>query len=170
MGYFINLLPEKWLPIQGYETYYQISDHGRVKSLRTKKILKPFINHKGYYSVDLRVDGKRKTMKTSRLVAVHFLGLQEGKEVNHINGDKFDNFLDNLEWVTHRENCIHKVRVLKKQIGSDSGMAKLNEVQVSEIKALLAADRMPKKRIAEMFDISIYTINDIKAGRTWRHV
>lgn len=111
---------ENWKPINGYEGLYEISDLGRVKSLRRKKNNKPLIfsnckNSNGYNAVNLRKDNKIKRFTIHRLVALNFLENNENKpDVNHIDGNKNNNELNNLEWCTKSENQQHRRNVLKK--------------------------------------------------------
>lgn len=114
---------EVWKDIQGYEGYYQVSNHGRVMSMaRTivttkgtkceyqKRIKAPALDQKGYNRICLTKNSKPKTFKVHRLVADLFIGNPEQKpHVNHINGNKKDNHYSNLEWVTNRENVSHAV-------------------------------------------------------------
>lgn len=99
--------------IEGYEGLYQVSNLGRVKSLnywRTKKerILKPRYNCSGYLHVTLCIDHIQKNHRIHRLVCNAFLTNPDNKEtINHINGIKSDNRLDNLEWATLSENMRH---------------------------------------------------------------
>lgn len=97
---------ETWKPVVGYEEKYEVSDLGRVKNSRGS-IKKSFSNGNGYLSVGLSIGGVRKTKKVHKLVAMAFLGHTPSgfKEViNHINHDRHDNRLLNLEIVTVREN------------------------------------------------------------------
>lgn len=115
---------EVWKDVPGYEGRYQVSDFGRVKSLPKRRgrgkgylyaeaFLAPSIHHHGYAQVHLRKNGKGKSIFVHRLVASAFISNSEGKEqINHINGDKTDNRLENLEWCTNGENQLHKYRVL----------------------------------------------------------
>lgn len=94
-------------------TRYQVSNLGRVKNTLTRKILTPFLHCSGYYSVNLWYQGKVQFYYVHRLVAMAFCeGYEEGKEINHIDGDKFNNKASNLEWVFHKENMEHSTNEL----------------------------------------------------------
>ena len=96
---------EIWRDIIGYENLYQVSNWGRVRSLKSGKILRPAKNSKGYLRVGLYKDGKRKNYKVHRLVAEAFLKPVAGKDfVNHLNEIKTDNHYLNLEYCTAKEN------------------------------------------------------------------
>lgn len=98
---------ETWAAIKGYEEFYQISTLGRVWSKHTKKYLKPFCI-RGYQHVSLILNGKIVKKKVHRLVAEAFLDNPLNKEtVNHLNENKLDNQLINLEWATSRENTVY---------------------------------------------------------------
>jgi hypothetical protein len=87
---------------------YIIYSDGKVFSLNTNKFLKPNKGEKGYLRVRLLFDGKYINYRVHRLVAIAFLPKLEGKnQVNHINGIKDDNRLENLEWCNNQENQIH---------------------------------------------------------------
>lgn len=105
---------EIWKDIKGYEGLYQVSNLGRVKSFKTNKrkyeykYMSLVIDKKGYLTVSLCGNHKRKTYKVHRLVSQAFIPNQEGKtQVNHIDGNKQNNRVDNLEWCTNGENGIH---------------------------------------------------------------
>ena len=111
-------MTEIWKDIEGYEGLYQVSNLGRVKSLDKKrlnsdaiikgKILKPWDNSHGYLQVKFLKDGTKKMPKVHRLVAQAFLRSDNERNfVNHIDGNKSNNNIDNLEWVTKRENNCH---------------------------------------------------------------
>lgn len=106
---------EIWKDIPGYEGLYQVSNFGRVKSLKRidslgriskETILKHDINKKGYFRVCLYKNNRIK-QSVHRLVAKSFLGVSD-LQVNHINGNKNDNRLENIEYVTNRENQSHR--------------------------------------------------------------
>lgn len=104
---------ETWKDIEGYEGFYQVSDQGRVKSLVRKnrikeKLLKTTPSGRGYPMVALCRDGTQAYLTIHRLVATAFIPNPENKEcINHKNGIKTDNRVENLEWATYRENNQH---------------------------------------------------------------
>ena len=105
---------EVWKDIKGYEKLYQVSNLGNIKTLdynHTKKehLLKPILQQDGYYAVNLMKNGKRKRVRVNRLVAIAFLG-DSDLFVNHINGNKLDNRVDNLEWCSAKENTQHALK------------------------------------------------------------
>ena len=98
----------RWKPIEGYENLYLISEEGDVWSIKRGKMLKTQDNGKGYLFVGLHKDGKVKYCYIHRLVADAFIdNPYDNKEVNHIDGNKHNNRVDNLEWVTRLENARH---------------------------------------------------------------
>lgn len=109
-----------WRPIEGHEERYEVSDTGLVRSFysrwgirKTPKILKNSNNMDGYYRVGLHLNGHQYDALVHRLVAVAFISNKENKqEVNHKDGDKKNNNVDNLEWSTRSENILHSVYVL----------------------------------------------------------
>ena len=114
------MLEEKWKPVKGYETEYEVSNLGNIRGKERKntvgrkiaqRILKLRNDKDGYKDVALYKDKKMKRHKVHRLVAIAFIPNPENKkEVNHINGDKSDNKVCNLEWVTSKENTTHAIK------------------------------------------------------------
>lgn len=110
---------EIWKDIKGYEGYYQVSNFGNVRSLdrfdgvhdRKGTKIKPNLKQNGYLQVGLRKHNKRKWFGIHRLVATHFLRNPNNKpQVNHIDCNKQNNNVSNLEWVTGKENQEHAVK------------------------------------------------------------
>ena len=127
-------MEEIWKDIVGYEGLYVVSNLGRVKSIRYKnsRILKPHLNERGYLVVGLSKNGKAKIYKVHRLVMISFVGYLEGKDqVNHIDGNKTNNRLDNLEWCTQSENLRHAY---------DNGLAKKEKHKVRKIRCKETGD------------------------------
>lgn len=114
-------MEEVWKDIKGYEGLYQVSNLGRIKSLSryvdvregvkihiNERVKPHYINKKGYCQIGLCKDGIRKGFLVHRLVADAFIQNPQNKRtVNHINCDKSDNRIENLEWATYSENIRH---------------------------------------------------------------
>ena len=117
---------EQFKDIAGYEGLYQVSNTGKIKSMVGRfggvDNLKQTSNGSGYSTVTLCKDGKRSTRNTHRLVAAAFLG-ESTLQVNHKDGDKRNNSVDNLEWVTAKENIIHAI---------DKGLMRCNTIDIAQ--------------------------------------
>lgn len=143
-------MEEIWKDISGYEGYYRVSNFGRVysvprlnslgnrcggKYLSIRKIgCKK--GQKPYYQVCLCMLGVNTNVKLHRLVAEAFIPNPYNKEeVNHIDGDKSNNNVSNLEWVTHKENCLHSHKYLERNVstGVNHGRNVLSEQDVEQI-------------------------------------
>lgn len=134
---------EIWKNIDGYEGQYQVSNYGNVRGLERKvsnhtgiltvkpKMLKQGKNHKGYPIVYLSKNNKQKTITVHRLVAIAFIPKIENKpQVNHIDGDKTNNHVDNLEWCDNSENQIHAYRLGLNKVTGRAGKPKRPVLQI----------------------------------------
>ena len=100
-------MKEKWLLITNWENY-AVSNTGKIKNVKTGKFLKLFENKSGYLTVSLCQNRKQATFRVHRLVALMFIDNPDcKKEVNHKDGNKKNNNINNLEWMTHKENDTH---------------------------------------------------------------
>jgi hypothetical protein len=110
MGILYKMKEEtkEWMPVVGYEWLYEVSSDGDVKNVKRQKLLRPNKGKAGYLTVVLQKGGLVKSFRIHRIVAIAFIKNPEAKkEVNHINGNKEDNNICNLEWATRRENSQH---------------------------------------------------------------
>ena len=164
-----------WKDIKGYEGHYQVSNFGKVKSIKFRKnrILKNLKHTNGYFIVFLCKDGIIKGQLVHRLIIEHFILNPDNKPwTNHKNGIKTDNRISNLEWVTASENQFHSYKngLHKIHVGSGRGrVCKLNEKQVKEIRIQIKnGEKM--KVLAKQFNVDDSTIGYIKRNKIWQHV
>ena len=102
----LNNVQEEWKPVEGFENLYQVSNLGRISNYRI--ILKPRKINSGYFTTCLTLNGYKTYKLIHRLVATAFITNEAKKrEVNHIDGNKTNNSVVNLEWVTSSENKLH---------------------------------------------------------------
>ncbi|EPR9732925.1 HNH endonuclease [Enterobacter bugandensis] len=164
--------------ISGYEGLYSVTTDGRVYSHPRMRISGHKINgkylartpsEKGYLRVNLFKDGSYKTFKIHRLVAETFIPNPNGKpEVNHLDGDKSNNRVENLEWSTSLENLRHAFQVgLKTTKGASNPRAKLTNLQVKDI---LSATGLSQRALAKRYGVSQAQISSIRQGKSWAHL
>lgn len=175
-------MEEIWKPIKNYEKLYHISNLGRVKSLEKEwisgnnikrhhpDIILKTVLHRGYKAITLSKNKKRKTVKIHRLVAQAFISNPENKpEVNHKNGIKTDNRVENLEYVTYKENMKHATVNGLRAKGNRNGNSKLKEKEIVEIKKMLKAG-IKQNIIAKQFKVTTPVISYIKNNKWWKHI
>ena len=107
-------MKEKWKNVEGYNGLYKISNTGRIVSYKKGKPyeLAPYSNNRGYLAIGLSDGLVRRRYTMHKLVARHFIPNPENKpQVNHKDGDKHNNHVDNLEWVTQSENIQHSYKI-----------------------------------------------------------
>lgn len=134
---------EIWKDIKGYEGIYQVSDLGIIKSLPIDRnnqhshktiLLKPRVDRDGYLLVTLRCKGKNKTFRVHRLVAQAFIPNPENKpQVNHIDEDKTNNMVSNLEWVTAKENVNHGTCIVRSHLSQINDVNRSKRVKLVDI-------------------------------------
>ena len=164
---------EVWRWIEGHEGLYMVSNLGRVMSVPTVSQrgghkyrkpgmeIKPQDNGRGYKFVALYKDGSQLLMTVHRLVASAFLENPEEKpDVNHKDGDKANNKVDNLEWVTKSENMRHASEILH-VMGSNRRFCGEEILAIRE-------DKRTEREIAETYGVAQSVINRIRLGRTYK--
>lgn len=159
---------EIWKPIQGYEGLYEVSNLGRVKSLermvnhrygqRTvrERILKNRPNKRGYHVVLLSENDNLMGFCVHKLVLSAFKEKPKNKpQGNHIDGNKDNNRLSNLEWVTNQENMDHAIDtgLMRKARGINHGLSKLSKNIVLEMRSL-KDENTTYDEIADMFNVN----------------
>lgn len=172
---WVTKMNEVWKPIPGYDKY-EASNLGRIRSLwgvRGKGliILKASIS-RGYYQ--LHISPGRKNIRVHRLVMLAFYGYS-GLHINHKNGVKTDNRLENLEYVSARDNIIHAYRTGLKKPASAHGeschLAKLSEADVYWMRENYVRNgRWNTTTMAERFNVSPQTVSKILKRKIWSHL
>ena len=159
-----NELVEEWREYNGYH----VSNFGKVIN-KNGKALKIQPSKDGYVHTAIKdYDGKW-IRGLHRVVATVFIPNPNNlPEVNHIDGVKTNNKLNNLEWVTKKENQIHASYILGKRLGEDCTRSILKEKQVIEIYELCKSRTLYYKEIAEMYNVKPQEVSDIALGEYWK--
>lgn len=173
---------KRWKKIPGYEDIYDVSSTGDVRSWYGKygnktfiseksKLFKQAVSVKGYNFVVLSKKDNRRTINVHRLVAVLFIKNPENKPcVNHINGVKTDNRVENLEWVTYQENTNHAIDNDLIKRGERNETSKLTRNDVLDIRNTYMLGCFNQKEIAKAFNITRSNVSAIITERSWAHV
>ena len=166
-----DLPSEEWRDVKGYEGRYFVSNLGRVKSFTRKhfRLLVPQIKWTGYATVSLSAfpAGRVKTVFIHRLVAQAFIPNPNNKPyVNHKDGNKQNNCVDNLEWVTTEENNRHARENGLLASGTRHGKAVLTEEQVRYIRE--NPDKLKVKELCEFLGVSRSTVEKCKFGLSYK--
>jgi hypothetical protein len=170
---------EQWRPVVGYEGRYEVSDHGRVRSLdRTVphprlgtqfvkgRLLRHWVLRNGYAQVSLHVNGTEKKETIHRMVLAAFTEVCPDRLVAaHNDGNPLNNHVSNLRWSTQKEN-INDKRLHGTM--ERSGNRKVTEDMVREVR--LNYKKGDAKRIARNLGISVDAVYHIVRGKTWKHV
>lgn len=167
---------EIWKDAKDYEEYFQVSNFGRIFSKRTNKILKTNVSF-GYLSFVTRFNGrnsKSKCLKVHRLVALTFIENPDNKsDVNHIDGNKLNNNVDNLEWVTESENVIHAYNTglipPDKNSGETNPAATITWEIARTIRAMKKENpKLSGKKISVILNISPHVVKNVLSNRHWK--
>lgn len=178
-------MQEVWKPVLGYETAYEVSSLGRVRSVdrevmnrwgttcaRKGQIRAHGVKREGYHFVNLCRKQRAKPMYVHRLVAIAFLPNPDClPQVNHRDGDKSNNAVENLEWCSKSENCQHALSagLYESAKGEAIGNSVFTEAQVSEIRSRWKNGEKQKHLAAE-YGVLPGTIHKIVHRQRWKHV
>jgi hypothetical protein len=161
-----------WRDVIGYEGLYQVSNMGQVRSidvdesktkfrpkLRKGRILKPQLSRR-YLSVILSKEAIHRIFRVHRLVLIAFCGEDPNKpQVNHKNGIRLDNRLENLEWCTGKENTIHAI---------DNGLMPFTKLDKDKVMFILANSHLRRVDLAAKFGVKPNTIWLVLSGSRWK--
>lgn len=182
--------PERWLPIVGFEDYYEVSDLGRVKSLartcyagnnsyrrvdeRVLKGLTSGLSRNGsprkYLAVNLRAPGVSRRREIQMLVLEAFSGPRPaGFQARHLNGIQDDNRIANLAWSTVAENCADTLKHGTRPLGTQKSNAKLREADIPGIRASREAGAS-WRQLARQYNVSTGTVRNVIRKKAWNHV
>lgn len=186
-----SIINEEWREVPGWDGRYSVSNLGRVRTnyvdynnhtgilvrKKVENIRVPTVHPKGYFYISLSAPKKRWFVGVHKLIALAFIANPNNYTIiNHKNGQKTDNRIENLEWCSHKQNMHHAWRTgLMKNArltGVKHHRARLCDDDIRFIRKLITdfSDIAKKREIATLYHISIYTINDILKRRSWKHV
>lgn len=197
-GSILNRACEEWRPVNGFAREYHVSNFGRVKSLSRyvgsrhgglrlikERILSPYLTS-GYPMVRLQKDCELASKHVHQLVAYAFLGAPPGPighgrgkwQVNHKDGDKGNPRVENLEWVTQRENLQHAIDNGLVTHGERNGNSRITTSDVVAIRLYFARNRGDGKaarpgllgELARRYDITPTHVHNIVTRKAWRRV
>lgn len=171
---------EIWRPIPGWEGVYEASDQGNIRRIISahgapiSRSMKPIHHNQGYRYVRLRFKGRTSVSLIHSLVMQAFVGDRPlGFDINHIDGDKTNNTISNLEYVTRSENHIHAYRVLGRPkvrcTGEKNSRAKITTKDADAIKREYGKGIKSQREIGLMFGISQAQVSSIVRNVSWQH-
>lgn len=167
---------EHWKPVKidGEDWPYEVSVLGNIRrsqatsGTQKNRILKPLPTPKNYLMASLNSSGIIERHYVHHLVLTAFVGpCPDGYETNHIDGDKRNNHIENLEWVLHAQNMRHASEKGLMKRGSNHYHSKLTAPDVQTIRKLRKRGHSAKK-LGKIFNVNPVTIYDILEGRTWK--
>lgn len=154
-----------WKDVNGYEGLYLVSRDGQIKGIKSGKILKQCVAKSGYKIVGLCSHGVRKNVQVHRIIALAFLQNSQNKpEVNHKDGCKTNNAIENLEWATRQENSQHAF---------ENGLMNLSNIKltpndVKKIRKRYFLDKKTYNQIAEEFNLSLSHVEGVVLKHRWK--
>lgn len=179
-------MEEIWKEIDGYDGFYEVSNKGNVRSWKIRNgksnkkahvphILNSFKDKDGYRKCGLSKSGKTKQYRIARLVGIAFLDdTKEHLQINHIDGNKSNDSINNLEWVTAKENVNHSIeeglRTHKHMMGARNKNSILCKSDVLDIRNAYRLNIFTHQEIANAYDVSRQHISAIINKKRWPHL
>lgn len=176
---FPLLSNEMWKIAPKFNRYIAVSNMGRIAitaiypSYRRGQLVKQTTGNDGYVYFYISLNRRTYRKSSHRAIASAFFGIcPEGKEVNHIDGNKKNNTISNLEYVTRSENHQHAFDMLgrKSPIGEKNGSSKLTTTEVVLIRKLYDSGNYSFSNLANKFSVTKMSISKIVHRKTWRHI
>lgn len=162
-------MKEVWKPIKGFEEYYSVSNKGRVRNDIRLKLLTP--GSSNYLRVSLYYGPKPKVFLVHRLVALAFIPNPLNlPEVNHMNLNRADNLVDNLEWSTRKTNSDHAWDNNAYPHGEKSHLTKLTKQKVLKIREEYIRGKVTLQSLAVKYGTGFSNISAIILRKSWRHI
>jgi len=175
-----NLYKEVWKPLLfddfvSETEIYKISNYGRLTRIRNNKelLFQPYVMHGYFYfKVKKKDKGKFKTYYVHKLVALHFLDQNHGEFVIHLDYDKKNNHINNLQWVTRKGKEVHQFSNPNYVVPKGFNASKLTENRVRLLKKILNDPnrKVRLKILAKQFGVSTMQLHRIKSGENWGHL
>lgn len=165
----------KYITLNGIKTYYRIYDDGKVFNEKRHKFLKLRVNNTGYMIVHIRITklGLNAYIQVHRLVATAFIPNPDNlPQVNHKDGDKTNNNVSNLEWVSAQENTIHAYRtgLAKIRHGEESGNSSYTDEQIENLCKLMCTEKHTIAELTSLTGVRYSTITKIRNREIWTHI
>ena len=167
-------MKEEWKDVEGFPKH-KISTFGRLKSFGVKKegiIVKGWLDKNGYRRHIMRYKEKVKYISAHRIVALNFIENPNNyPEVNHIDGNKLNNHISNLEWCTNESNIRHAFETgLRSSSGENNPKAKLKEKDIREIRKIYKDKKMTALELSKLYGVTRTNIYEIVNYKIWKEV
>ena len=171
-------MKEIWKDIDGYNSDYQVSNTGKVRTRKNNrwghldyyKLMSPSDNGLGYKFVVFHKNKKRKKTYIHRLVAYYFIENTHNKpEVNHKDGNPSNNNVNNLEWVTHKENYAHASKLGLLSCGEKRWNAKLSPKDILAIRGKYKTGNYSQSKLAKIYGVCQQTVCAV-LNNGWKHI